>query len=115
MFHTTHVAKPAQSALSEQRVHGGEAGTGKNLGLGSPRHKWFLKVLPGCVSVNVLAPGCRLAYSTEQQARQQINLPAAAKTQGRDDEVCISSSASRGVRLGGEKESRMEGLCASKE
>ena len=28
------MAKPAQSALSEQRVHGGEADTGKNLGVG---------------------------------------------------------------------------------
>ena len=33
VFHTAHVPKPEQSVLSEQRVHGGEASTGKNLGV----------------------------------------------------------------------------------
>ena len=33
IFHTAHVARPAQSALSEQHIRGGEAGMGKNLGV----------------------------------------------------------------------------------
>ena len=34
VFHTAHMAKPAQFTLSEQCVHCGEAGTGKNLSIG---------------------------------------------------------------------------------
>ena len=34
IFHKALMANPAQSTLSEQRVHCGEAGTGKNLNIG---------------------------------------------------------------------------------